>query len=219
MAPLRHAPAPENPARLSGLRPSSAARANADVAAGSGHAFACDAEPPSRHDECVALERRRRGSPCGVPEHRSPGARSSGTLIPHALPPSMQLTASRDVQRNMRWRCATCGEDGVVRGWEHCNHDLSDFVPCDDLRTWMLDGEEREYLHGATRGFPDLRAVIMRASPHARDPRVLVVRASVEELDELYTLVEELTDFARSRREHELLDGLRASLCTSMDGF
>ena len=119
----------------------------------------------------------------------------------------------------VRWRCATCGDEGVVRGWEHCNHDLSDFVPCDDLRRWVLDDEEREYLHGATRGLPDLRAVIMRASPHARDPRVLVVEASVEELDELYTLIEELTDVARGRREHELLDGLRASLCTSMDGF
>ena len=41
----------------------------------------------------------------------------------------------------------------------------------------------------------------------------------MEELDELYTLVEGLTDRTRSRKRHELLDDLRASLSVSMDGF
>jgi hypothetical protein len=119
----------------------------------------------------------------------------------------------------VRWRCATCGDEGVVRGWEHSEHDLSDFMPFDDQRPWLLDEAEHELLLGATRGLPDLRAVIMRASPHATEPRLLVADATVEELDELYTLVEELADAARRGRERELLDGLRASLCTTMDDF
>ena len=58
-----------------------------------------------------------------------------------------------------------------------------------------------------------------RASPAAEVPGLLLVQATVDELDEVYTLVEQLTDATRSRRRVELLDGLRASLCTSMDGF
>jgi hypothetical protein len=38
-------------------------------------------------------------------------------------------------------------------------------------------------------------------------------------LDELYSLVEALMGGTRSRRRLELLDGLRASLCSSIDGF
>jgi hypothetical protein len=34
----------------------------------------------------------------------------------------------------------------------------------------------------------------------------------------VYTLVEELTD-RTSRKRRELLDDMRASLCTAMDGF
>jgi hypothetical protein len=50
-------------------------------------------------------------------------------------------------------------------------------------------------------------------------PGLLLIDATVEELDEMYTLVEELTDMRTGRRQRDLLDGLRASLCNSMDGF
>jgi hypothetical protein len=46
-----------------------------------------------------------------------------------------------------------------------------------------------------------------------------MVQATLDELDEVDTLVEHLTDMTRRRRKIELLDGLRASLCSVMDGF
>lgn len=119
----------------------------------------------------------------------------------------------------VRWRCATCGDEGVVRGWEHCHHDLSDFTPFDDQRPWALGEAEHELLLGATRGLPDLRAVIVRASPHPKEPALLVAQATMDELRELSLLVAELADAARGRRERELLVGLWASLRTAMDGF
>jgi hypothetical protein len=47
----------------------------------------------------------------------------------------------------------------------------------------------------------------------------LVLQATLDELDAIYTLVEDLTDATRSRRRIELLDSLRADLCDVMDGF
>ena len=47
----------------------------------------------------------------------------------------------------------------------------------------------------------------------------MLLQATVDELDEIYTLVEHLTDATRSRRRIELLDGMRMDLCTAMDGF
>jgi hypothetical protein len=41
----------------------------------------------------------------------------------------------------------------------------------------------------------------------------------VAELDEMYSLVEALMDATRGRKRLEILEGLRASLCHSIDGF
>ena len=84
---------------------------------------------------------------------------------------------------------------------------------------WGIDDEERGVLLSATAQLPALRAVIARARPHAEVGGLFLIEATVPELDEIYTLVEDLTDLARGARQIELLDGLRASLCTSMDGF
>ena len=46
-----------------------------------------------------------------------------------------------------------------------------------------------------------------------------IVRATGHELDEVYSLVEALENGARGRTRRELLEGLRMSLSTSIDGF
>lgn len=117
------------------------------------------------------------------------------------------------------WRCLACGEDGVISGFAGSEDDLSRYVPQGKAVLWGVDDEEREVLWEATRYIPELRAVIARAKPHGEIAALLLVRATVAELDQVYTLVEDLTDGTKSRRRRELLDGLRASLCNSMDGF
>jgi hypothetical protein len=86
-------------------------------------------------------------------------------------------------------------------------------------RLWGFDDGEREILVAATAAIPGLRGVIERAGQRADLQGLWVVEASVDELDEMYSLVEALMDGTRSRRRLERLDGMRATLCTSIDGF
>ena len=85
-------------------------------------------------------------------------------------------------------------------------------------RLWGFDDEEWRVLLEATAGIPELQAVLLRAQPRA-DLGMWLLTASVAELDEMYSLVEELMDATRSRKRLDLLDGLLATLCTSIDGF
>lgn len=120
----------------------------------------------------------------------------------------------------VEWTCPTCGERGVITGFEGTELDLSSHVPRGKkLRVWGFDDESREVLLAGTTDIPSLRAVVARASPAAEIAGLLVLQATVDELDEIYTLVEHLTDATRSRRRIELLDDLRIGLCSAMDGF
>lgn len=118
------------------------------------------------------------------------------------------------------WSCAVCGEAGVITGFAGTELDLSAYVPSQKkLRLWGFDDEGREVLLAGTTHIPSLRAIVARASPTAEVEGLMLLHATVDELDEIYTLVEHLTDATRSRRRIELLDGMRMDLCTAMDGF
>jgi hypothetical protein len=86
-------------------------------------------------------------------------------------------------------------------------------------RLWGFDDGEREVLVAATAEIPELRAVVARAGRRAELGNLWVVDASVAELDEMYSLVSALMDGTRSRRRLDQLDGMLATLCTSIDGF
>jgi len=86
-------------------------------------------------------------------------------------------------------------------------------------RLWGFDDGEREILVAATAAIPGLRGVVERAGQRADLRGLWVVEASVDELDEMYSLVEALMDGTRSRRRREQLEGMRMTLCTSIDGF
>jgi hypothetical protein len=118
------------------------------------------------------------------------------------------------------WSCAVCEESGVITGFAGTELDLSAYVPSQKkLRLWGFDDESREVLMAATARIPSLRAVVARASPTTEVDGLILLHATVDELDEIYTLVEHLTDATRSRRRIGLLDGMRMDLCSAMDGF
>jgi hypothetical protein len=120
----------------------------------------------------------------------------------------------------VEWSCPTCGERGEFTGFEGTELDLSSHVPRGKkLRVWGFDDESREVLLAGTTQIPSLRAVVARASPAAEIAGLLVLQATVDELDEIYTLVVHLTDATRSRRRIELLDDLRIGFCSAMDDF
>jgi hypothetical protein len=124
------------------------------------------------------------------------------------------------VAGHVAWSCPACGDHGDVTGFEGTAHDMSPFVPRKQkLRVWAFDDEERKVLLEATTHIPALRAVVSRGSPAIDVEQALMVQATIDELDAIYTLVEDLTDATRSRSRIELLDGLRMGLSTAMDGF
>ena len=86
-------------------------------------------------------------------------------------------------------------------------------------RLWGFDDGEREILVAATTSIPALRGVIERAARRADLRNLWVVEASVDELNEIYDLVEALMDGTRSRKRRDQLEDMRATLCTSIDGF
>lgn len=86
-------------------------------------------------------------------------------------------------------------------------------------RLWGFDDGERELLIQATEQLPELRAVVQRAERRADLNGLWLVKSNVEELDEMYSLVQALMDGTRSRKKLSLLEEMLASLCTSMDGF
>jgi hypothetical protein len=124
------------------------------------------------------------------------------------------------VAGHVAWSCPVCGDQGDITGFEGTAHDMSPFVPRKQkLRVWAIDDKERGVLLEATTHIPALRAVVSRGSPAVDLEQALMVQATVDELDEIYTIVEHLTDATRSRSRIQLLDGLRMGLSTAMDGF
>ena len=118
----------------------------------------------------------------------------------------------------IEWSCAACGDGGAVAGYRGTEHDLGRFWRSGKKKLWGLDQPQRALLLEATAWIPQLRAVVARAEPARGVDGLLLVQATVRELDQMYTLVEDLSEGARGRRR-AMLEELRATLCNSMDGF
>lgn len=102
---------------------------------------------------------------------------------------------------------------GAVEAWLGCGMGRR-------RRLWAFNDEERSVLIEASAGIPALQSVLARAERRAElGSGAWVVQASVGELEEMYDLVNALMDATLSRRRLDLLEGLLASLSTSIDGF
>ena len=87
-------------------------------------------------------------------------------------------------------------------------------------RTWGFDDGERRLLFDAADDIPELREILSRAAPRPDLGGLWVLQATVDELDESYSLAELLMNGTRSEHRLELLEKeLLMGLCTSMDGF
>ncbi len=76
----------------------------------------------------------------------------------------------------------------MITGCSGTELDLSSYVPRQKkLRVWGFDDKSRDVLLAATTRTPPLRAVIVRASPAAEIKGLLILQATVDELDEIYT--------------------------------
>ncbi len=89
----------------------------------------------------------------------------------------------------------------------------------DEQGIWVFDDQARRLLLRSTAGRPELRSVIGRAERQPALDNRWEVTASLEDLNDLYTLVEQLIDQTRGRRQRATLDGIRLSLSAALDGF
>lgn len=118
------------------------------------------------------------------------------------------------------WSCTACPACGVVTGFVGSALDRSVYIPRKTkLRVFGFDDEGRQLLRSATMLLPELSAVVARARPAQDVPELLVVEATVDELDGLYTLIAQMLDETSHRRRRALLDGMLSDLCTAIDGF
>ena len=120
----------------------------------------------------------------------------------------------------IEWSCTACAARGVVTGFAGTELDRSSYLPrTKKLRVFGIDDEGREVLRAATMHLPALSAVVARARPVEDVPGMLLVEGTVDELDELYTMVEQMLDATRHLRRRALLEGMLSDLCTAIDGF
>jgi len=130
----------------------------------------------------------------------------------------------------VRWWCSWCGDDGVVTEFVGTAADLREQRGRGRTVAWAMMPEERFLLHRATERDRAMRSVVARAhlmdeafamqlDPDDEALDMLLVEATVDELNDLYTLVESLYTGRVGADWREVLDGLRASLSSSIDGF
>ncbi len=110
---------------------------------------------------------------------------------------------------SIEWCCTECPDNGLITGHVGTPSDLSEYAPIGKLVFWGIDDAERDFLREHTAEMLELRSIISRAHPHVDVPGLLLIDATVEELDEMYTLVEELTDVMPRGRRRELLVHVR----------
>lgn len=112
--------------------------------------------------------------------------------------------------REIDARIGRMGLHGLPREWRHYRARwitirLISICAKGKLVFWGIDDAERDFLREHTADMFELRSIISRARPHVEVPGLLLIDATVEELDEMYTLVEELTDVMPRGRRRELL--------------
>lgn len=126
------------------------------------------------------------------------------------------IEVSYDGVDSVMWSCAAgCGESGTITGFLGSDNDLSVFVTLGPEVTWSLDHEEYDLLRGATRSLPELRGTVVRAEPDACSDRV-VVKATLDELEDISSLVDHLLETARSRAKVEIARGIQLSLSRAL---
>jgi len=129
---------------------------------------------------------------------------------------SAWIEVTYDGVNTISWSCSKCAETGTITGFVGDDNDLSVFVEFGPEVVWTMDERELELLTRATASLPELRGTIVRAEPD--DAGRLVVRATVEELDDILKLVEHLRDSTRARAKAELVVGLERSLSAAVRG-
>ena len=111
-----------------------------------------------------------------------------------------------DVPPWIQWRCPSCGDEGVISGWEQSPFDLRLRRPYSE-RGEVLHVEVNEDVAGTLRGLMLLdttsERLVFQARPGATG---IMLTGSVDELDELIGYVAAEANHEENRRRQRRLD-------------
>ena len=87
-------------------------------------------------------------------------------------------------------------------------------------RVWGFATAQRDLLLGVTLDLhAPLFTTLICSQRRSPEEHLWLMKSNVRELDGVYDLVESVLARERNRKRRELLEGMRASLCSAMDRF
>jgi len=124
-----------------------------------------------------------------------------------------------DVPPSIEWQCTSCGDEGVIRGWEHSPFDLRAHTtdsanPGDDVQV-IIDAEVAATLRGLTLVDTAGERLVFRArnSEHGD----IILTGNEDDLDELIGYVAAEANHKQDRRRRKRLDAAFEALNHAVD--
>jgi hypothetical protein len=147
---------------------------------------------------------------------RAATAAEAGTNWVSALPctrrpgrrtcPGHIEVARSDVPPSIQWRCTSCGDEGVITGWEQSPFDLRSRCSDNDRGDLLhveIDDDVASTLRSLMLFDTTSERLVFQARPAATG---VILTGSAEELDELIGYVAAEANHEEDRRRHRRLD-------------
>jgi len=129
------------------------------------------------------------------------------------------LAVSRiDVPPSIEWQCTSCGDEGVISGWEHSLFDLrahaTDSASAGDELQVVIDAEIAVTLRGLMLVDTAGERLVFRARPSEHG---VIVAGNEDDLDELIGCVAAEANHEQDRRRRKRLDAAFKALNQAVD--
>jgi len=124
-----------------------------------------------------------------------------------------------DVPPSIEWQCTSCGDDGVISGWEHSPFDLRRHTtnsarPSDDVEV-IIDAQVADTLRSLMLIDSTSERLLFRARRSEHD--IIILRGNEDEFDELIGHVAAEANHEPDRRRQKRLDAAFEMLNDALD--
>jgi hypothetical protein len=123
-----------------------------------------------------------------------------------------------DVPPSIEWQCTSCGDEGVISGWEHSPFDLrghtTDSARPDDAVEVVIDAQVAETLRSLMLIDSTSERLVFRARPSEHG---IILRGTEDDLNELIGYVAAEANHEPDRRRQKRLDATFEMLNDTLD--
>ena len=125
--------------------------------------------------------------------------------------PGRLLVARAEPLADIRWQCDSCGDEGVISNWQNSLSDLRRTRPAavpveGQMREVVFPSQLAAVLRQLLMLDGDIERAVYRMRAHPRLPDRVVLRAGVDDLEELRDCVAAEANHESQRRRRDLLD-------------